>query len=90
MKNELFRVAISISEELIHSSGKFVRNLSKSKEILGFKCNQFEADTIMFSIYYNIRSIEKDTMVVTDVTDTPQIVMFKLLQYPRRYRCHLH
>ena len=39
-------------------------------EISDFKCNQFEADTIMFSLYYYIRSTGKDKMVVTDITDT--------------------
>ena len=60
----------SISKELIYSCGKFVWNVSKNKEILDFKCNQFEADTIMFSIYYDIRSTDADTMVVIDTTDT--------------------
>ena len=70
IKNELFRVASSILKELIYSCGKFVWDVSKNKEILDFKCNQFEADTIMFSIYYNIRSTDKDTMIVIDTTDT--------------------
>ena len=39
-------------------------------ETLDLKCNQLEGDTIMFSIYYNIRSTNKDTMVVIDATDT--------------------
>ena len=69
-KNELFRVASSISKELMYSCGKFVWNVYKKEKILDFKRNQFEADTIMFSIYYNIRSTDSDTMVVTDTTDT--------------------
>ena len=44
-------------------------NVSKN-ETLDLKCNQLEGDTIMFSIYYNIRSTNKDTMVVIDATDT--------------------
>ena len=63
LKNELFRVASSISKELIYLCRKFVRNLSGNEE-------KFEADTIMFSIYYNIGSIDKDTMAVIDATDT--------------------
>ena len=63
-------------------------NVSKNEEILDFKCNQFEADTIKFSIYYNIRSTDKDMMVVINTTDI--FIMPKLLQYPRRYRAHLH
>ena len=55
--------------QLIYSYGKFVGNVPKNDEILDFKCSQFEADTIMFSIYYNIHSTDKDTMVVTDATD---------------------
>ena len=69
IKNELFHAASSISKELIYSCGEFVWNVSKNEEILDFKFNQFEAETIMFSIHYNIRSTDKDTMVVTD-TDT--------------------
>ena len=45
-------------------------NVSKNKEILDFKCNKFEVDTFRFSIYYNIRSTDNDTMVVTDAEDT--------------------
>ena len=45
-------------------------DVSKNKEILDFKCNQFEAGTIMFSIYYNIRSTDKDAMILIDTTDT--------------------
>ena len=63
-------------------------NVSKNEEILDFKCNQFEVDTIKFSIYYNIRSTDKDMMVVINTTDI--FIMPKLLQYPRRYRAHLH
>ena len=44
-------------------------NVSKN-ETLDLKCNQLEGDTIMFSIYYNIRSTNKDTLVVIDATDT--------------------
>ena len=43
--------------------------MSNNEEILDFKCNQFEADTIMFSIYYDIHSTDKDTMVGIDATD---------------------
>ena len=39
-------------------------NVHKNEVILDFKCNQSEADTIMFPIYYNIRSTDKDMMVV--------------------------
>ena len=70
IKNELVCVASFISKELIYSCGKFLWNVSDNEEILDFKCNQFEADTIMFSIYYNIRSTDKDTMVVIDATHT--------------------
>ena len=42
----------------------------KNEEILDFQCNRFEADTIMFSIHYNICSTDKDTMVVIYATDT--------------------
>ena len=45
-------------------------NESNNEQKLDIKCNQFEADTIMFSIYYNTRLTNKDTMVVTDATDT--------------------
>ena len=38
--------------------------MSNNKEILDFKCNQIEANTIMFSIHY------KDAMVVIDARDT--------------------
>ena len=38
-------------------------NLSGNEE-------KFEADTITFSIYCNIGSIDKDTMLVIDATDT--------------------
>ena len=69
IKKELFCVTSSISKELIYSCGKFVWNVSKN-ETLDLKCNQLEGDTIMFSIYYNIRSTNKDTMVVIDATDT--------------------
>ena len=44
-------------------------NVSKNEEILDFKWNQFEADTVMFSIYHNICSIDKDTIAVIDVRD---------------------
>ena len=44
--------------------------MPKNEEILEFKCNQLEADTIMFVINYNIRSTDKDTMVVIDTTYT--------------------
>ena len=57
-------------QELIYSCGKFVWNVSKNEEILDFKYNPFEPDTIMFSINYNIRSTDKDTMVVIDAADT--------------------
>ena len=63
LKNELFGVASSISKELIYLCRKFVWNLSGNEE-------KFEADTIMFSIYYSIGSIDKDTMAATDATDT--------------------
>ena len=45
-------------------------NVSNNEEILDLKCNQFEADTIMFSMYYNIHSTDKDTMVGIDAIDT--------------------
>ena len=48
IKNELFRAANS--KELIYSCEKFVWNVSKN-EILEFKCNQLEVDTIMFLIH---------------------------------------
>ena len=70
IKNGLLPVASSISKELIYSCGKLVWNVSKNEEILEFRCNQFEADTIMFLIYYNICSTDKDTMIVIDATDT--------------------
>ena len=44
-------------------------NVSKDVEILNLKYNQFEADIIMFSIYYNIHATEKDKVVVTDYMD---------------------
>ena len=44
--------------------------MSKNEEILDFKYNPFEPDTIMLSINYNIRSTDKDMMVVIDATDT--------------------
>ena len=69
IKIELFRVASSISKELIHSCGKFVWNLSNNAEILDLKCSQFKADTILFSIYYNIPSTDSNTMVVIYTTD---------------------
>ena len=50
--------------------GNLCGNVSKNEEMLDFKCNQFKADTIMFSLYYNICSTDKDMMVVTDATDT--------------------
>ena len=62
-KNELFGVASSISKELTYLCRKFVWNLSGNEE-------KFEADTITFSIYCNIGSIDKDTMLVIDATDT--------------------
>ena len=45
-------------------------NVRKNEVILDFKCNQFEADTIMFPICYNIRSTDKDTMVVINAKNT--------------------
>ena len=45
-------------------------NVSRNEGILDFKCNHLEANIIMFSIYYNIRSTDKDTMVLIDATDT--------------------
>ena len=54
LENDLLRLTSSISKELINSCGKFVRNVSNNKKILDFKYNQFEADTVMFPIYYNI------------------------------------
>ena len=48
IKNELVRVASSISKVLIYSCEKFVWNVSNKKEILDFKCDQFEADTIIY------------------------------------------
>ena len=68
IKNYLHHVTNSISRDLICSKGKFVWNVSKNLEILDLKCNQI-ADIIMFSIYYNIHSTDKDKMVVTDYTD---------------------
>ena len=70
IKNELFRVVNSVLKELIYSCEKFVWNVSNNEEILDLKCNQFEADTIVLSIYYNIHSTDKDTMVGIDATDT--------------------
>ena len=70
IKNELVRIVRSISKELIYSCEKFVWNVSNNKEILDFNCNQFEADIIMFLMYFNIRSTDKNTMVVNDATDT--------------------
>ena len=70
IKIEIIRVASSISKEIIYSCGKSVWNVSKDEEILELKCDQFEADTIMFSIYHIIRSTDQDTMVVIDATDT--------------------
>ena len=81
IKNELFHAASSISKELIYSCGEFVWNVSKNEEILDFKFNQFEAETIMFSIHYNIRSTDKDTMVVTD-TDTETAAIYKKIWGP--------
>ena len=49
---------------------KFVWNVYNNEEILDFKYNQFEADTVMFLIYYNVRSTDKNTMVVIYATDT--------------------
>lgn len=57
-------------KELTYSCGKCAWNVPKNEEILEFKCNQLEADTIMFVINYNIRSTDKDTMVVIDTTYT--------------------
>ena len=53
IKSELFRFANSISKELTYSCGKFVWNVSQNEETLDFEYNQFEADTIMFSIPFN-------------------------------------
>ena len=60
--------------------------MSNNEEILDFKCNQFESDTIMFSIYYNICSTDKDITVVIDATGTDcyaqAAVMSKNIQGP--------
>ena len=69
IKNELFCVVSSISVELLYSLGTFVWNVSKNEEILDFKCNQFGADKVIFSICYYIHSADKDTMAVIDATD---------------------
>ena len=34
-------------------------NVSKNEEILDFKWDQFEADTVMFSIYHNSGQLTK-------------------------------
>ena len=61
-------------------------NVSNNEEILDLKCHQFEADTIVFSIYYNIHSTDKDTMVGTDATDTDcyshVVAIWKKIQVP--------
>ena len=70
IKIELIRVASTISKELIYSCGKIVWNVSTNKEMIELKCDQCEADTIMFSLYHNIRLTDKDTLVVEDASDT--------------------
>ena len=45
-------------------------NVSRNEGILEFTCNQLDANIIMFSIYYNVRSTDKDTMILIDATDT--------------------
>ena len=55
--------------QIIYSCAKSVYDVSKNREIAEFICDQFEADTIMFSIYHKIRT-EDDTLVVIDATDT--------------------
>ena len=70
IKIELIRVASTISKELIYSCGKIAWNVSTNKEMIELKCDQCEADTIMFSLYHNIRLTDKDTLVVVDASDT--------------------
>ena len=62
-------------------------NVSKN-ETLDLKCNQLEGDTIMFSIYYNIRSTNKDTMVVIDATDTDCYAQAAAIS--KKIQGHLH
>ena len=70
IKNELFGVGSSHKRELVYSCGKVVYDVSKKQEISDFQCEQFEADTIMFSIYNLILSTDEDTLVVIDAADT--------------------
>ena len=44
--------------------------MSKKQEISDFQCEQFEADTIIFSIYHMILSTDEDTLVVIHAADT--------------------
>ena len=64
--------------------------MSKNKEILDCKCNQFEADTIKFSIYYNIRSTDKGMMVVINTTDivcyAQAVAISKKMQGPLAFK----
>ena len=62
-------------------------NVSKN-ETLDLKCNQLEGDTIMFSIYYDIRSTNKDTMVVIDATDTDCYAQAAAIS--KKIQGHLH
>ena len=81
VKIELSRIASTVLPELIYSCGTSVINLSTGGEVPEFKCNQYEADTIMFSIYSMIRSTDCNTNVVIDVGDTDCYVQAAALSH---------
>ena len=70
IKNELIRLRRSFTMEMMYSCAKAVYDISKNRETTEFICDQFEADTIMFSIYHKIRTYDDDTLVVIDAADT--------------------
>ena len=81
VKIELSRIASMMLPELTYSCGTSVINLSTGVEVPEFKCNQYEADTIMFSIYSMIRSTDCNTNVVIDVGDTDFYVQAAALSH---------
>lgn len=62
--------ARDINIEILYSIGKECTNLSTNELVQELGCDQFEADTVIFSIYANLRNTGYRRPVVVDAADT--------------------
>ena len=68
IKSALMKV--SHERKIVWSVGRTCVSLNDEQEIPEFQCNQVKADTILITIYYQLRAMGENDAAVLDTQDT--------------------